>query len=378
MEARNLYAAILHLSRDIFYYSGTAQPGWLVVRPDRAVLFVRSGLSFAQRQSGLAQDQIVQQSKLGDICEKMFGSSQKDLAIGLELDVMPVPMYRQFQKILPNAVLTDISGDILAQRSIKDDEEISAIRKATDALHAGHMAALNHWQPGMTELDASAVVEDGQRRAGHEGVYFIRQPDFTMGRGPFASGENIGEISGVVFTVSGTGLSAAVPAGASRRPLQKGDLVIADIPTCVDGYHGDQTRTYSLGQPGKSALEAHNCLLGVSDALIAGIKPGQTAGEVFDLAQTFAEQMGLEERFLRFPGGNQAHFVGHGVGLELNEPPFLARGSQELIRENMVLAIELHCCDHEAGIVKLEDMIQVTQDGGVLLTQSPRELAVIE
>ncbi|MGX0878755.1 Xaa-Pro dipeptidase [Roseovarius sp. MBR-154] len=374
LRRRGLTAALLHMSRDIFYYTGTAQPGWLFVAPDDAHLYVRSGLGFARRQSSLPDNRVSLKSRLADIVDTCLGEDTDDLQIGAELDVMTVPQYQQLGKVLGSARIVDVSSDILEQRKIKDAGEIETIEIAAQALEEGHRQAIKAWRVGMTELEASAIVEDGHRRAGHEGVFFVRQPDFTMGRGPLASGENRQQMSGVVFTVSGCGLSAAVPAGASRRKLQPGDLVIVDIPTCVQGYHGDQSRTYCIGQPTKKALDLHQSLRLVSDRLIADISPAMTSGEVFDRACHHAEDARILGSFLKFSDGKMAHFVGHGVGLDLNEPPFLSRGGEEKIMAGMVLAIELHLCDAEVGMLKLEDMIVVHDDGCHILTKTDREL----
>lgn len=371
---RDLAAALLHFSRDIFYYTGTAQPGWLFITPGDAHLYVRSGLDFARRQSSLSADRVSFNRKLSEIVTASLGENTDDLRIGAELDVMTVPQYQQLGKVLGSARIVDLSSDILEQRTIKDAGEIAAIEIAANVLEEGHRAASEGWYVGMTELEASAIVEDGHRRAGHEGVFFVRQPDFTMGRGPLASGENRQQMSGVVFTVSGCGLSAAVPAGASRRKLKSGDLVIVDIPTCVKGYHGDQSRTYCLGEPTKRALQLHESLRLVSDRLIADIAPNMTSGDVFERACHHAENAGVFCSFLKFPDGKMAHFVGHGVGLDLNEPPFLSRGGEEVIVAGMVLAIELHLCDAEAGMIKLEDMVLVQDDGCRILTKTDRDL----
>lgn len=374
LRERGLAAAFLHMSRDILYYTGTAQPGWLFVSPSQYRLFVRSGLDFAQRQSSLPKESISRNGRLSEIITDCLGEITRDTHIGAELDVMTVPQFGKLRKLLGPAQIADISPDVLEQRKVKDAQEIACIERAAQALEAGHRAALEAWHAGMTELEASAIVEDGQRRAGHEGVFFVRQPDFTMGRGPLASGKNRQEMSGAVFTVSGRGLSPAVPAGASHRVVEPGDLVIVDIPTCVEGYHGDQTRTYCLGQPTERALELHKSLCLISDSLIECISPGMTSGDVFECASDHAKAAGIGGSFLKFSNGKEAHFVGHGVGLDLNEAPFLSRGGEEEILVGMVLAIELHLCDPEVGMIKLEDMVLVGDNGCRLLTVTERDL----
>jgi len=101
----------------------------------------------------------------------------------------------------------------------------------------------------MTELELSSEIEDAHRKAGHEGLYFIRQADFFMGLGPLASGVNLSKIAGKIQSITGVGLSPSIPMGASTKTINKGDMIVVDIPTHYRGYHADQSRTYVLGDP---------------------------------------------------------------------------------------------------------------------------------
>ncbi len=374
LRDNNLDGALLFHSRDIFYYIGTAQPGWLAVTPDSFVLAVSSGEDFAARDTGLTAPQLITQRDPVKLCQALFPAEAR---IGTELDLMTVPIYQRISAALNTGELVNISPQIMSQRGIKDEHEIAAIRRAIISIDAGHKAALEKIQSGMTELEGSAIIENGHRLAGHEGDYFMRDTDFTMGRGPFVSSENMADISGVIFTISGIGLSPAVPAGASRRKMKTGDLIVCDIPTCVDGYHADQTRTYALEKAPEKALKLHEQIKAIADHVIENIRPDWSAGQTFAAAEMFAEELGIAAEFLAFPNGKHAHFVGHGIGVELNEPPFLSRGSEALLAAGMVLAIELHACASDGTMVKLEDNILLTEEGAQLLTISPRELAII-
>jgi Xaa-Pro aminopeptidase len=376
LAERGLAGALLFQSRDIFYYTGTAQPGWLAVRPDEAVLFVSSGLDFARRDTGWGPDRLVEERRLEVVCRRMFPGPGRAERIGSELDVITAASRDALAASLGERELVDLSPQILAQRAIKDADELALVAAACLALEAGHQAALEHWRPGQSELELSAALEHGHRLAGHEGSFFIRQPDFDMGRGPLASGPNIGTISGRVFTISGVGLSAAIPAGASRRIVEAGDLVVTDIPTCVGGYHGDQSRTYRLGNAAKpdGAEEAQAALCQVCDAVMAAMLPGISAGELFAVAARAAAANDMADAFLAFPSGARAHFIGHGIGLEGNEPPFLVKNGSARIQAGMVLTVEIHACLEDGLMVKLEDMVVVEEGGGRLLTITPRQL----
>lgn len=377
IRERGLAGAVLFYSRDILYYTGTAQPAWLVVLPGDYALFVRRGLAFAQEDCGLTPERIISESRLEAIARRMFPGSGTARAVGTELDVLTVAQSRGMRRALGDRRLADISGDILNQRMIKDPGEIASLKKACDAVHAGHLRILACLKPGMSELALAAEIEYAQRLAGHEGDFFMRVPDFVMSRGPLASGPNLRRTSGTIYTITGTGLSSAVPAGPGRRIIEAGDLVMVDIPTCVEGYHADQSRTYAAGRTPDGALDLFARLRGVADHLIDHLRPGMTAGDAYHLARERAAALGLEKTFLAFESQPDAHFIGHGVGLEVNEPPLLARNGKATLAPGMVLAIELHVMEPGGLTIKLEDTVHLTPGGVEILTMSPRELFTV-
>jgi len=374
-----LEGVILFHSRDLFYYTGTAQPAYLVILPQDCLLFIRSGLEFARRESWLPQEKIVSERRLEAVLQLIFPPDGPQGKVGVELDLLTVPHAEQLQKALGRRELVDFTPAVFRQRMVKSGREIDCIRQACAAVHAGHEAAVKFLssEGDKTELQLAAAVENAQRLAGHEGIFFMRRPDFFMGRGPLASGPNLREISGVVFTITGCGLSPAVPAGASLRTIQKGDLILIDIPPCVQGYHADQTRMYCLGRPPQGAFDLHRRLREVADYLIDQLRPGLSCDQVYGLAAGKAADLGLADSFLRFSAGRRAHFAGHGLGLDLNEPPFLAKGQPDILQPDMVLALELHLMTPDGLTLKLEDTVWLTEAGCRLLTFSPRELTVI-
>jgi len=376
LTACGLDAAIIFHSRDVLYYTGTAQPAWLILLPEDYRLFVRSGIEFSVRETWLPKEKIIPERSLISAARQMCSGDGHGEKIGTELDLLSVLQARQFHAAFGRRKLVDFTPMILDQRKVKLPEEIEGVKKACRAAHAGHLAALETLVPGVTELEIGAAVENAQRLAGHEGIFFMRQTDFVMGRGPLASGPNLREISGVVFSITGRGLSPAVPAGASSRIIRKGDLVLVDIPPCVNGYHADQTRMYCLGKPSDKVMNLYERLLSVADHLIRNMRPGQTCHQVFTMAAEKAVQAGLEDSFLRFPSGIKSHFVGHGLGLELNEPPLLGKGREEVLQPGTVLALEMHLMKPEGITLKLEDTGVLNEDGYHLLTISPRELSV--
>lgn len=374
IQEQELCGALLFYSRDIFYYTGTAQPSYLVVLPQDYFLFVRSGLEFALNDVFIEKDKIRDERRLEIIYREIFSKLQTNKRIGTELDILPAEQFYGFKKVFTDYDFINISPFILEQRKRKDASEINKIKKACEAIDMGHKAALTTLREGVTELEVAASVENAHRLAGHEGIFFIRQPDFFMSRGPISSGENLFKISGVVYTITGVGLSPSVPAGPSRRKISKGDLLIVDIPTLVAGYHADQTRTYILGKANEKIKTMYNNLKEIADYLIERIKPGMKCSEIYHMAIEKAKELKATDAFLNFGRGKKTHIIGHGIGLELNEPPILYEHDNSQVSDGYVVALDMHMMDENVGVSKLEDMIFITHNGNEILTKSPRQL----
>lgn len=376
LRERRLAGALLFYSRDILYYTGTAQPAYFVVLPDDHRLFVRRGYAFACSECALDSERVVAESSIAKICAQMFPGAGAGEKVGSELDLLSVAQAGGVQRALNQRELVDISADILRQRMIKDEAEVDSVAKACSAVHAGHLALIAGARAGMSELELAALIENAQRLAGHEGAYFMRGLDSGMGRGPLASGPNLRRTSGVAYTITGTGMSSAVPGGPSRRRVERGDLLVVDIPACIEGYHADQSRSYALEAFPAGAVDLFARLRAVSDRVIAGISCGMKTGEVYALAEDHANHLGLGSAFLGFEAQPRAHFVGHGVGLEINEPPLLVRNGQEVLEAGMVLAIEMHVMQAGGHTVKIEDTVHLTPTGIEMLSLSARELSL--
>jgi Xaa-Pro aminopeptidase len=378
IKQQQLNGALLLYSRDILYYTGTAQPSYLVILPDDYFLFVRSGIDFARRDAAIDPHKIREERRLGNIFKEVFAQQREGKKkIATELDIVTAEHFGEMRKAFADCDFVNVSALTQEQRKTKDTCEIDKIRKACDAIHRGHEAALATLREGVTELELAAAVENAHRLAGHEGIFFIRLPDFFMSRGPISSGSNLFKISGVVYTITGVGLSASVPAGPSQRKISLGEPVIIDIPTLVAGYHADQTRTYCLGKAPDAIHSMYYDLKAIADHLIDHMRPGIKCSDLYRLAVDKAEKLGRSEHFLNFGQGRRSRLIGHGIGLELNEPPIPSEYDQSELGEGYVIALDMHMMDETSGVVKLEDMILVKHGGNEILTRSPRDLLEI-
>jgi Xaa-Pro dipeptidase len=375
LAGSGLAAAVVWYSRDLFYYTGTCQPSWLVVLPDAYRLFVRSNYAEARNQVTIGADHLEEERDAKRLVQYLRDHGVvKGSAVGMELDVLPVNGWRQWQERMPDWTIEDVTPLILGQRQIKDSGEIETIRRACRVMDRGHDRLRATLKAGMTELEVVAVIEDAHRREGHSGIYFMRHPDFFMARGLCASGPNLMRLSGPAFSLSGVGLDAAVPAGPSRRVILSGDAILVDIPVQVEGYHVDMARTYTAGVADRRSRDLHRQLEDLFVFAAGILRPGMTWGEGYRAVAEHAELTGIGEYFQRMVGGGKVHYIGHGVGLELNEPPLVTAKNQDPIRAGTVLALEMHLLQEGVFALKMEEMLLIGENENSFMLQTPRTL----
>jgi Xaa-Pro aminopeptidase len=369
-----LGGALLVYSRDILYYTGTAQPSYLAITPDDYVLFVKNGIKFVEQEVFIDPSKIIEERKLEVVYNQCF-SNIRNKKIGVEFDILTAKEFLLYQKIFKGVEFSDISPAILAQRAIKDEYEIEQIKKACASAQKGYEAACDLLKPGISELELSAAVEYAHRLAGHEGSFFFRKNDFFMSMGPIGSGTNLKDPSGVLYSLTGKGQSASVPIGPSKKIIEPGETIIIDIPCHINGYHCDHTRSFVAGRAKPETRECYQALKQISDYLIGDvIRPGVTCDEIYKSAIDASRKTDYAHAFLKFNNGEQSRLAGHGVGIELNEPPVIWSGNNQRIVEDNIIAVELHMMDDRAGVLKLEDTIHVGRHNNDILTTSSREL----
>lgn len=375
MIAAGTDVLLLNYSRSVLYYTGTTQPSVLAITPGDYHLIVTAGFESAIEQTWLGADHLSPGKGYDDVQRRLRKWGIRGGRLGMELDILPTGLYFRISEALSQFGIEDVSRMVLDQRRIKDSKEVEDTRESCRIVHQGHVRILEAFREGMTELELSCEIEDAHRKAGHEGLYFVRQFDFFMGRGPVASGENLSKIAGKVQSISGVGLSHSIPLGASRKKIRKGEMVVVDVPTNHNGYHSDQSRTYVLGKAPEGCKVLYQGVKHIADRVIDILKPGIQCDHVYEKALGFAAEIDLEPFFMRLGRGQKkVSFIGHGVGLELNERPMLSQTSKETFEEGMILALEMEMTNGPAEVIKLEDTLLVTSEGVELLTITPRGL----
>ena len=366
-----LDAALVVQSADLVYLSGTAQNSHLVVPAEgEPLLLVRRDLERARAESALHRIEPFTSLRGLPAAFASIGLAER-LRLGLELDVLPAASYLRYGELLPGAELGDCMPALWSARSRKSEWELTRIRAACVQSRLALEYAPQLLVPGKLECDVLSELGHHMRLHGHEGTIRFRGINSEFFFGQVLSGEN-GAVSGPTETpLHGPGLSTAQGRGPSRRPLRDGDVVLIDLSGLSEGYVSDQTRTFFVGRADPVLLAAYDTCRRIL-AECAALLPGTPGSAVYERALEIATEAGYAERFMG-AGEGRVRFVGHCIGLELNEPPYLAHGYGQPLAEGNVAAIEPKLAFTGLGAVGVENSYLVGPSGPIQLTGGTEE-----
>jgi Xaa-Pro dipeptidase len=369
--------AIIVQNSDLFYFSGTIQQSQLYIPAGGdPLLMVRKSLERARSESAI-QNIVSFNSprQVPELLKTMGMTAPKTL--GLELDVIPAQTYLNFQSLFNQTRMIDISHFIRQIRAIKSNYEIQMLREAalkSDQV-AGYVKGII--QEGMTEIELSGQIEAHARKLGHQGIVRMRLWGSELFYGHLMCGASGAVPSYLASPTGGIGVSTAVAQGAGFGRIKAHEPILVDYVFAYKGYLSDHTRIYSIGELPDDLIRAHGAMLSIQAAIIREAKPGIAAGWIYEMAIELARDAGYSENFMGAGDDQRIRFVGHGVGLELDEYPFLAAGQKMLLQERMVIALEPKLIFPERGVVGIENTHLVTPDGLQQLTVFDENIIVV-
>ncbi|MCX5881395.1 MAG: Xaa-Pro peptidase family protein [Deltaproteobacteria bacterium] len=368
--------AIIVQNSDLFYFSGTIQQSQLYIPADGdPLLMVRKSLERARSESAI-QNIISFSSprQVPELLKSMGHAIPKTL--GLELDVIPAQTYLNFQSLFDQTRMIDISHLIRQIRAVKSAYEIQILREA--ALKSDQVAEYvkSIIKEGMTEIELAGMVEAHARKLGHQGIVRMRLWGSELFYGHLMSGASGAIPSYLASPTGGAGVSTAVAQGAGFGRIQPHEPILVDYVFAYKGYLSDHTRIYSIGKLPDDLIQAHGAMLSIQAAIIREARPGISAGWIYEMAIELATEAGYSENFMG-TGDQRIRFVGHGVGLELDEYPFLAAGQKMLLQEGMVIALEPKLIFPQRGVVGIENTQLVTPNGLQQLTVFDENIIVV-
>ena len=376
LAANDLEGAFILQNADRFYFTGTIQSAILFVPSSgNTILMVQKNLKRAQFESPL--DNVIQVKNKNHIPQALndFGVNQLTIA-GLEMDVLPANLYIGFQKNFPKCRWVDVSGIIRKLRMIKSVYEIEQIKKATAILHIGYTEIKEIIRAGVTELEIDGHLAMIARREGHMGIMRMRGWNQEMTIAHVLAGDSGSVITFLDSPHGGTGNTPAMAQGAGFRRIKSNEPIGIDYGVAVNGYISDQFRTYVIGELPDTLKKAHDCSREIHLLLAQEAKPGVSCAQLYDRAVQKATKDGYGDFFMGY-GEGQVQFIGHGIGLEIDEYPIISPRFDGILEEGMVFALEPMFVLPKQGVVGLEDDYLVTSEGLKRLTLTEQSLIQI-
>lgn len=377
MTASAMDAVLILQNADLFYFTGSIQQGLLFVPASGDPIYmVRKDHGRARMESGLKL--VVPLSSLknvpGILADHGLTMPSK---VGMELDVLPVMTFRRFEKIFGECQVVDATHVIRMVRSVKSEYEISILKDAALITGRIHKRAKDVLREGMTDLELAAELEFEARKAGHQGLIRMRGFNNELFYAHIFSGPDSAVPTYSDTPLGGMGLNPSFPQGASYKKIRANEPITIDFGGVFDGYIVDQTRMFCVGGLPDELIRAYDDMKEIQSYAKSIALPGATWGGVYDSCFEMAAELGYANNFMGAKGA-QVSFIGHGVGVELDEYPFIARGFNDYeLKENMVFAFEPKVVYPGVGAVGIENTFWVSPSGLKNITFADEELVII-
>ncbi len=370
LAAAGIGLALVQQTTDKYYLSGTVQQGFLAVAPGMdPVLFCRKGMDRAQAETPWQVWPLDRPKDLPELLRQ--AGFPQDGPVGCEADVLPMQLWQQVARLFPDRGLVDAGLALRQLRQVKSPFELDEMRAAAKVWRGMMEETARQIRPGLDDHLLSIAVDAHGRHLGGQGLMRTRGFNFeyfaphTLAGPPGALPAHFDGPTG------GQGPHPAIGQGSAHVAIQPGMPILADFGVGTRGYVADGTRTFCVGELpaelAKAAAVAVDILVEAEETLREGVP----LATLYRQAVEHAAAEGLEEHFMGF-GRDRVRFLGHGIGLELDELPVLTPNAQGVLEVGMVVAIEPKFVFPGIGAVGVEDSFVVRQGAPEVLTEYPR------
>jgi Xaa-Pro aminopeptidase len=367
------FTVILH-NVGLFYFTGSLQRGVLVIRAEGDPIYlVEKNVKRALIETPLEVIAISNNKQVKDI---LLGKMHLQGICGMELDVLPVLVFEKWKALLGLGKVVDISTAIKQLRMIKSQFELEQIQHSGKIVSRVFEKAGEIIHEGVKEVDLAAALEAEGRRHGHQGFLRMRGLNQEMLNIYITHG-----YSGTVFSncdvpISGFGVTHAIAQGPSIQLLERDIPILIDYGGGYNGYITDETRVYVIGHMKEIFYKAYLVARDIIEDAAGFGREGVDTTEIYGRALQLAKRAGLEDHFMGY-GPGKVSFIGHGIGLEINEWPVITAGHHTVLREGMVFAYEPKFIFPEAGAVGIEVDFIVKKDRLERVTDSSIDICIV-
>lgn len=364
MNEKKIDALLISDNANKYYLTGRVFSGYIYLPLKGEPIY------FVKRPVTMKGDGVVSIRKPEQIAESI--GMVPPATIGLELATASYSKVERLLRIFPQSELADASMVMSAARAVKTAEELEKIRISGIKQDHVYRKIPTLYTEGMTDVELQVEIERESRLEGCLGQFRINGDDMELYMGNILVGDNADVPTPYDFAMGGEGMDPSLPVGCNGSVIKPGNSVMVDVNGNYTGYMTDMTRTYYVEEIGDLARKAHECSIAICRRLAELGRPGTEAKALYEEAEKMAREAGLHEYFM---GHRQkAGFVGHGVGIEINELPVIAPRSRDILQENNVIALEPKFVIPKTGAVGIENTYVVTPDGLKPLTNTPEGL----
>ena len=366
LKSKGIDAILICDNANLFYTSSRVFSGFTYITANGEELF------FVRRPVGLKGDNTVYIRKVENIADEL---GKKGIALparlAVELDTTPYNEVKRFAAAFPGSEIVDGSAIMRAARAVKTDFEVEQLRKCgirhTESYHRINKV----YREGMSDIELQIEIERVLRLEGSLGQFRISGRSMEIFMGNLLVGDNADCPTPYDFAMGGAGVDASLPVGASGELIAEGKTVMVDACGNFNGYMTDQTRCFCLGAVSDIAQKAHRVSIDINHR-IAQFGEGTPAKALYEMACAMVEENGLLDYFMGY--SQKAGFIGHGLGIEINEAPVLAPRSKDVLQAGNVVAVEPKFVIPGVGAVGIENTYIVRQNHMECITNAPEEL----
>ena len=364
LQQADIDALVIASNVNLLYIFGHIFSGLAFIpREGNAQFFIRRPQALVQGEGVHGVRKIEQISAYVD--------TEKVSAIALELDEQTYSDVQRQARLFPNASLHNATSILREVRRVKTPLEIEQIRQGAEQHVRAYSFIKGLYRSGMTDRDLQIEIERRMRQEGSVGLFRCFGTAMEIYMGSLLAGDNAAAPSPYDFALGGAG-TTALPLGSNGTLLEQGMAVMIDMAGNYGVYYSDLTRTYSIGTLPDEAYRLHELSCRLHRDIMQQAHPGTLCSDLYNECLAIVEAEGAKPYFMGTE--LQAQFVGHGLGLQINELPVLTGRSKDVLEEGMVIAFEPKFVLPKIGAVGIENTYLITASGAENLTPAPEEI----
>lgn len=367
MQGVGIDACLIAGNSNIYYTSGRIFRGYVYIPLNGEATY------YVIRPFELKGDDVVYIRKPEQIPDMLVKAGiELPKRLGLELDVLTYSDVMRLKGVFADAEIVNTSVMLRQCRMVKTDYEIEKMKYCGQCQARAYKKMAASYSPGMTDVEFQIEGEKILRQEGSLGFYRTSGSLMEIFMGSVLNGANADIPTPYDFAVGGGGVNQALPVGANGDVIKQGTTVMVDMNGNFNGYQSDMTRVWSLGEISELAMKAHEVSRNILRELEKMALPGVGVADLYNKACEIVEANGLSDYFMGYT--QKAAFIGHGVGIELNELPVLTPRSKDVLQINMTIAIEPKFVIPGVGAVGVENTYVVKENGLENITVFPEEI----